>query len=620
MTINKKQKKQLAIILITAAVFVFAVICERLLEGNPYKRIISSVLFAAAYLIGGFSVIKKAVRSVIGKNMFDENFLMAISSVGAFVLGEEKEAVFVIFFYMVGELFEGAAVSKSRKAIKELAEKIPSSARVITNGTEKTVSPEEISKGDIISVRPGEKIPVDSVVISGSASVDTSPVTGEIMLRSVSEGDGVISGCINTDGYITLRADKSFEDSTVYKILEAVEEATAKKAKAESFITRFAGIYTPCVVFAAIVVAFVFPIFTGYSDTLVEWIKRALLFLVVSCPCALVISVPLAFFAAIGRASEYGILIKGSNYIEKAAKATVAAFDKTGTLTDGEFEIIGADEAAASRADILKIAASLERYSNHPAARAVLRSTDEKSVNFSDFKEEAGFGVSARSGNDIYLCGNKKLMDRHGVKCKDYPENSAVIYVAENKDLLGVIRIGDKVKKNAKDALDELRKSGIKSVLLTGDNEYAANAVKDAAGLDEAYFSLLPDEKADIIKNLKKTASVIYVGDGINDAPSIAESDVGAAMGAAGSAAAIETADVVIMNDDIGKINSFLRLSKKTMRIVRANIIFSIAVKILIMILAAAGYADMYMAAFGDVGVLIIAVINSIRIMREKIR
>lgn len=596
---SKRQKTNLFRIIAATVLFVIAA----LLPSAALKL----AFYMAAYLIVGYDVLCGAVRNVFAGHMFDENFLMAIATIGAICIGEYPEAVFVMLFFQVGELFQNIAVGKSRKSISELMDIAPESANVLRDGEFCEAFPEEIEVGDILLVKPGEKIPVDAVVTKGESDIDTSMMTGESVPKFVSLGDSVISGCVNISSPIEIKAEKEYSDSTVTKVLELVEHSALNKGKYENFITRFARWYTPSVVVLALLVAFVPPIFVG---DLKAWVLRALSFLVVSCPCALVISVPLGFFGGIGAASKKGVLVKGSTYLEVLEKCKVVVTDKTGTLTDGKLFVLKADGE-----DVINIAASVEKFSNHPVAKAISTAAD-KEYNAENVCEIAGKGIRGTIDGKDVLVGNRVLLEDFGVKAC---ESDATVFVAFDGKCIGSITVGDKTKDNVKMSVDTLHKNGVeKIVMLTGDGESGARKVFDETGIDEMYHSLLPAEKVEMLEKImsETDGKTVYLGDGINDAPVLKRADCGIAMGAMGSDAAIEASDVVIMNDDFSLLCESIRIAKKTVAIVRENIVFSIAIKVLVLVLTALGYADMWQAVFADVGVMVVAVLNTLRTLR----
>ena len=579
-------------------------------------------LCLAAYIIIAYDVLWSAIKNILRGQVFDENFLMAIASVGAFATGDYPEAVAVIVFYQIGELFEDIAVGKSRKSIAALMDIRPDHAVVLREGRELTVDPEEVEVGETIIVRPGDRIPLDGSILDGSTTVNTSSLTGESLPVDKTVGDEVISGCVNLTGVITIRVKSDFSQSTVSKILELVENSAEKKAKSESFITRFAKYYTPCVVAAAVLLATIAPLFFGQPWS--EWVNRALIFLVVSCPCALVISVPLSFFGGIGGASKKGILIKGSNYLEALSKVDTVVFDKTGTLTKGSFVVTAIHPESISEEELLSIAACAESYSNHPIAESIVAAHggDVDKSRIGEVTELAGHGIKAIiDGKTIYV-GNGRLMESVGAAWHECHKVGSVVHTSLENEYMGHIVISDEVKPDAKAAMESLRALGVsKTVMLTGDNKAVGEGVAKELGMSEAYTELLPGDKVGVVERLlsekseKKTLA--FVGDGINDAPVLTRADVGIAMGALGSDAAIEAADVVLMDDKPSKVSEAIRLSRRTMRIVRENIIFSLGVKAIVLVMGATGEASMWLAVFADVGVLIIAIINAMRTLKK---
>ena len=592
--------------------------------------VLEAVSFLIPYLIVGYRVLFKAVRNIANGKVFDENFLMAVASIGAFFVGDYPEAVVVMLFYQVGELFEDYAVGKSRKSIAELMNIRPDYANLKTaEGVEK-VSPDQVKVGDIIVIRPGEKVPLDGVVVSGHSTLDTAALTGESVPQDIEEGSRIISGCINLSGLIEVRTEKEFGQSTVSKILELVENATSQKAKTENFITRFAAVYTPAVVGAAVLLAVVPPLViegAGFSD----WIYRALSFLVVSCPCALVISVPLGFFGGLGAASRIGVLVKGSNYLEAAAHAEFVVMDKTGTLTKGVFEVEkvqAAEGFEGGKERLLKLAAAAESNSSHPISLSLRRAAEaEYGFNVEDFfikevTEIAGHGVSADIDGHAILAGNHKLMNKEGIPFRTPDEAGTVVYVAVDGTYAGHILIADQIKEDAEEAVSGLRARGITTVMLTGDNKTAAESVGRKLGLDRIYSQLLPEDKVsrvcELIDEKSEKGKLLFVGDGINDAPVLARADVGVAMGGLGSDAAIEAADIVIMDDKPSKLLDLMKISRQTLSIVKQNIVFALGVKLIVLVLSAIGLANMWAAVFADVGVSMIAILNSLRALKMK--
>lgn len=631
---SKKQKKMLLRIIISAVFWAAGLILSHTFPADNrfgLWGIIHLVIFAAAYLIIGWDIIRKAVSNIAHGQVFDENFLMSIASIGAMIVGDYSEGAAVMIFYQVGELFQSIAVGKSRRSIAEMVDISPEYANVERNGDVSEVSPEEVSAGETIVIRPGERIPLDGRIISGSSELNTAALTGESALRPVCEGDEVISGCINTNGLLRVEVSRPYSDSTVARILELVENSTENKAKTENFITRFARVYTPIVVFSALALAIIpgaiqaslsgWTDFTAWSD----WVYRALTFLVVSCPCALVISVPLSYFGGIGGASRHGIMIKGANYLEQLAKAQTFVFDKTGTLTKGSFAVTDISPSGMTENELLSLCAAAESFSTHPIARSIITEAENRSLSLSatDAEEIAGYGVKASVNGSTVLAGNHRLMQRESITAPTVITPGTVVYCAVNGSFAGYIVISDEMKPAAPAAINELKTlCGAKTIMLTGDRRSAAEAIARAAGLDEFRAELLPDGKVSEVEALCNAkppkTTLAFVGDGMNDAPALARADVGIAMGAMGSDAAIEAADIVLMNDNIGSLPLAVRISRKTHGIVMQNIILAIGVKVLIMILAAFGIANMWLAVFGDVGVAVIAILNAMRAMRIK--
>ena len=586
------------------------------------------------YLIVGWDVIRKSFRNISHGEVFDENFLMMIATFGAFGIGEYREAVAVMLLYQIGELFQNYATGKSRDSISQLMEMAPDTAIVERDGETEEVDPDEVEVGEIIVVRPGEKIPLDGEVIEGESMLDTSALTGESVPRSARVGDLVVSGCVNGKGLLKIRTTKCYEDSTVAKILELVENATDKKTRVENFVTRFARVYTPIVTISALVLAIIPPlVLGGGSDVWISWIRRACIFLVVSCPCALVISVPLGFFGGIGAASRIGVLVKGSNYLEVLSYVKTVVFDKTGTLTKGEFRVSSIEPAGTAQSlitstsddpkiTLLEMAAYAEQYSTHPVSEAI-REAYGKSIDLSRIshtEEIAGHGVLASVDDHQILAGNAKLMRKYGISFSEEEQGGTVVYVACDGTFAGTIVISDTMKEGVPEAIRDLKAAGVaQTVMLTGDNESAARAIAGQAGVDRVYAQLLPGGKVEIVEKLiteqNGRESLAFVGDGVNDAPVLMRSDVGIAMGLIGSDAAIEAADVVLMDDDVRKISKTVAIARKTMGIIHANIVFAIAVKILILILSVFGIANMWMAIFGDVGVLVLCILNAMRLL-----
>lgn len=623
---TRKLKKRLKRIIIGAAFFVAAVLIENFAPGLPWYVLLA--VFLTAYVIVGGDVVKRAVGNIGKGQVFDENFLMTIATVGAFFVGEYPEAVAVMLFYQVGELFQSYAVNRSRKNITELMDIRPDFANVRRDGVEEQVDPDEVAVGETIVVKPGERIPLDGVITKGNSSLDTMALTGESVPREVLCGEEVISGCINLTGVLEVQVSKPFGESTVSKILDLVENASSKKAEAENFITKFARYYTPIVVLCAAVLAVIPPLFLGGWST---WIYRGLTFLVVSCPCAVVISVPLSFFGGLGGASKAGVLIKGSNYLEALAEAEIVVMDKTGTLTKGTFKVTEVKPASENGVEVisgeklLELTAYAESYSNHPISLSIQKAYGkELDKNRLESTEElAGHGVHAViDGFDIYA-GNEKLMRQQKISFTNAAQIGTIVHVAKNDQYLGYILIADEIKEDAAECIRGLKAEGVNRVImLTGDRKETADYVASQIGLTEVHSELLPGDKVDevekIIASKSSKGRLVFVGDGINDAPVLARADIGIAMGGLGSDAAIEAADVVIMTDEPSKIAAAMRISRKTLGIVKQNIVFALGVKILVLILAAFGIANMWLAVFADVGVAVIAILNAMRAMQVK--
>lgn len=585
---------------------------------------INNIIYIIAYAIVGFDIVKKAFRNILRGKVFDENFLMTVATIGAFGIGEFPEAVAVMLFYQVGELFQSYAVDKSRKSISNLMNIRPDFANVERDGKTEKIDPDEVKIGEIIIVKPGEKIPLDGNIIEGKTSLDTKALTGETIPREVQEGDEILSGCINLNSVIKIRVTKEYGESTVSKILDLVENASSKKSKSENFITKFAQYYTPIVVITALLLAILPPLIIK-DATFSDWIYRALSFLVVSCPCALVISIPLSFFGGIGAASKMGILIKGSNYLEAIANTEIIVFDKTGTLTEGVFEVQKVEPVGISDKELIKIAAYAENYSNHPISLSVKEAYNEKidETQIINTQEISGLGIVAKINEKNVLVGNEKLMNENNIEFTKCNDIGTILYVAIDNKYAGYILISDKIKKDSQKAIQNLKKNDIKeTVMLTGDRKSVGENVAQKLGLDKVYTELLPAGKVEKVEELLKEKSekgkLAFVGDGINDAPVLALADIGIAMGGLGSDAAIEAADVVLMTDEPSKIVDAIHLSKRTMNIVKENIIFAISIKILVLILSAFGLSTMWEAVFADVGVSILAIINALRILKVK--
>lgn len=621
---SKKLKKRIKRVGTGAAVYLAAVLFSRIAPSigiGSFRIDTSLIVFLAAYVIIGGDVVMKAVKNIGQGQIFDENFLMTVATAGAFFVGEYAEAVAVMLFYQVGECFQSYAVNKSRKSIAELMDIRPDCANVIRDGAAREVGPEEVEIGETILIKPGERIPLDGKVVKGTSSLDTMALTGESLPRDVAEGEDVISGCVNLSGVLEVQVSRKFGESTVAKILDLVENAGSKKSEAEHFITKFARYYTPVVVGLAALLAVVPPLITGGGWA--DWIYRALSFLVISCPCALVISIPLSFFGGLGGASREGILIKGSNYLEALADAEMIVMDKTGTLTKGVFgvrKVVASEESTEE--EVLETAAYAESYSNHPISRSLVQAYG-KAIDDSrlkDVEETAGHGIRAVLDGQRVLAGNHKLMKNHGLEEKAVEETGTIVHVAKGEKYLGYIVIADEVKADAKAAVDGFRAAGMKNiVMLTGDRKKTAESIAGELGITEVYAELLPGDKVEQVERLLSAKSekgrLIFVGDGINDAPVLARADIGVAMGGLGSDAAIEAADVVIMTDEPSKIVKAMQISKKTLTIVKQNIVFAIGVKVLVLLLAALGMATMWAAVFADVGVAVIAILNAMRAM-----
>ena len=618
---NKKQKKMLIRIIIAAVL----IVVFSLLPAEGYLRF---GLFMIPYLVIGYDILKKAFKGILNKQVFDENFLMAVATVGAILLGDYSEGVAVMLFYQIGELFQSYAVGKSRRNISELMDIRPDYANIEKDGTLEQVDPDEIEIGTIIVVQPGEKVPIDGVITEGTSTLNTSALTGESLPRDAKAGDEVISGCINMTGLLKIRTTKEFGESTVSKILELVENSSSRKSRSENFISKFAKYYTPAVCYGALALAFIPPIvllIMGKSAMWGDWIYRALTFLVISCPCALVISIPLSFFAGIGGASNQGILVKGSNYLETLAQTKYVVFDKTGTMTQGVFEVSGIHHNEMPDEKLLEYAALAECSSSHPISKSLQKAygkpIDRNRV--TDIEEISGNGVIAKVDGISVAAGNTKLMNRLGIVYQDCHHVGTVVHMAIDGKYAGHILISDIIKPHAKEAIAELKKAGIsKTVMLTGDSKRVADQVAEELGIQEVYSELLPADKVSRVEELLNQKSekdkLAFVGDGINDAPVLSRADIGIAMGALGSDAAIEAADIVLMDDDPLKISKAIKIARKCIRIVYENIYFAIGIKILCLILGALGIANMWVAIFADVGVMILAVLNAIRTLFVK--
>lgn len=611
----KKKRNKIIIALI---LFLVAIII------NFNNELINDLMFVISYIIVGYEILKKAIRNIKRGKVFDENFLMAVATIGAFAIKEFPEATAVMLFYQIGELFQSYAVDKSRKSISTLMDIRPDFANVERNGEIQKVNPEDVKLKETIIVKPGEKIPLDGIVVEGKTTLDTKALTGESLPKEVVEGEEVLSGTINLNGVIKIEVTKEYGESTVSKILDLVENASSKKSKSENFITKFAKYYTPIVVIIALILAILPPLIikdASFSD----WIYRALSFLVVSCPCALVISIPLSFFGGIGGASKIGILIKGSNYLEQLSNTEIIVFDKTGTLTEGVFEVQKVEAIGITEEELLKTTAYAENYSNHPISisikKAYNKQIDEKQIIKTE--ELSGLGIKAKIGEQDVLVGNEKLMREKQIEFTKCNDIGTILYVAIDGKYAGYILIADKIKEDSAKAIKDLKKNNIKhTVMLTGDRKSVGENVAQKLGLDRVYTELLPDGKVEKVEKLLKEKSpkgkLAFVGDGINDAPVLALADIGIAMGGLGSDAAIEAADIVIMTDEPSKIVNAIHLSKRTMRIVKENIVFAIFIKVLVLVLSAVGLSTMWEAVFADVGVSIIAIINALRVLKVK--
>ena len=621
---TKKQKTVLYRIIAAAIIYIPLFVLEHMgkLEfQTPWP--VKFLLFLVPYAIIGWDIIYKAIRNICHGQVFDENFLMCIATFGALGVGEYSEAVAVMLFYQVGELFQSYAVGKSRQSISEMMDICPEYANIEQEGQLAQVDPDDVGIGDVIVIKAGERIPLDGIVLSGNSFIDTSALTGESVPREVREGSEIISGCVNGSGLLKVQVTKEFDDSTVSKILELVENASSKKAKVENFITRFAKYYTPVVVCAAVLLAILPTLLFGQPFT--EWLKRACIFLVISCPCALVISVPLGFFGGIGAASRQGVLVKGSNYLEILSEMKTIVFDKTGTLTRGEFAVNKVIVNEGNESEILELAALAEGYSDHPIAGALRAACQEElsMERVKDSEEIPGHGIRSVIDGEIVYAGNAKLMEREGIWYEPCDEAGTVVYVAKQNLFLGAIVIADTVKPEAKRAIRQLKNSGVrKTVMLTGDRREVGEAVAAELGIDQVYTELLPGDKVEkvegLLAELGEKERLGFVGDGINDAPVLGRAVIGIAMGSMGSDAAIEAADIVLMDDDIMKIPSVIRIAGQTMKIVKQNIVFALTVKALVLFLGALGMANMWEAVFADVGVSVIAILNSMRTLKTK--
>lgn len=623
---NRKQKKILYRILATIALLIICKVIQSHWEMNRYQE---AIVYLIAYFVIGYDILKKAVKGIINRQVFDENFLMAVATVGALMLNDYLEGTAVMLFYQIGELFQSVAVGKSRKNITDLMDIRPDYANIMVDGKLTKVEPEEVEIGSEIIVNPGEKVAIDGIIVKGETMLDTSALTGESVPREAKVGDAIISGCINMSGRIHVQTTKEFDESTVSKILDLVENSSMKKSKSENFITKFARYYTPVVCYSALALAILPPLISamiGMDTMWQEWIVRALTFLVISCPCALVISIPLSFFGGIGCASSNGILVKGSNYLEALADTKYMVFDKTGTLTKGVFEVNEMyPETFCSKEELLYYAAYAESASSHPISISLKKAYGKELDlhHVSEIKEIAGHGVSAMVDGKAVLAGNRKLMEEANITVSQYHEEGTQVYIACEGKYCGCILINDVIKTNAKQAIKELKQCGIKeTVMLSGDAKKSAESVAAKVGMDRVYSELLPADKVNEVERLlnekKEKEKLAFVGDGINDAPVLSRADIGIAMGALGSDAAIEAADIVLMDDDPVKIALAMKISRRTLRIVQQNIIFALGVKAICLVLGALGIANMWLAIFADVGVMVIAVINATRALKIK--
>ncbi len=590
---------------------------------SPFNETVKIILYVIAYVIAGYDIVFNAIRKIFRGDFLDEDFLMSIASIGALCIGEYPDGVAVMVFFQIGEMLQHIAVEKSRKSIMSMMDLMPDVCNVVRDGNIVEVHPSEVALDEILIVKPGEKIALDGIVIDGTSSLDTSKLTGETELREIYKDDVVLSGSVNISSVLKIKVTSIFEESTANKILDLVENATMLKAKSENFITKFARIYTPIVVFLAIIVAFIPPLILGFDANFSKWLYRALTFLVVSCPCALVISVPLSFFAGIGASAKYNILIKGSSYLEILSKTKTIVFDKTGTLTKGNFKVTKVEAFDISKKDLLYYACSAEYMSNHPIASALKENYDGEISPVLNIEDIPGHGIKAVVDGKEVLCGNQKLMTKFSIDTPDIYEIGTVLYVAIDNKFVGYILINDEIKEESYELISSLKSVNInKVIMLTGDKKEVADNVGEKLGIDEVYSELLPQDKFtkinELIANKSKNELLAFVGDGINDAPALALSDVGISMGSIGSDAAIEASDVVLMNDNPLKIVTLLKISKKTMKIVNQNIIFSIGIKVLVLILSLFGLANMWLAIFADVGVCILAILNAIRIIFIK--
>lgn len=622
---TKKQKKVLYRIIISLVLLIAVSIIDTLVE---LPMIAQVILYLIPYFIIGYDILRKAGKGILNRQVFDENFLMAVATVGAILLGDFREGSAVMLFYQIGELFQSFAVGKSRKNITALMDIRPDYANIETDGELTQVDPDEVKIGTVIVVKPGEKVPIDGIIVEGVTSLNTSALTGESLPREAKAGDEVISGCINMNGLIKIRTTKEFGESTVSKILDLVENASSKKSRSENFISKFARYYTPAVCYGALALAILPPVvrfFMGITPMWPVYIYRALTFLVISCPCALVISIPLSFFAGIGGASNQGVLVKGSSYLEALSEAKYVVFDKTGTMTQGVFEVNGVYENTIPKEELIELAACAESYSTHPISKSLQKAygKDIDKDRISDVQEISGHGVIACVDGKSVAAGNEKLMKKIGADYKPCNQIGTVVHVAVDNQYAGQILISDIIKPHAKEAIEALKKVGVKkTVMLTGDSKAVADSVARELGVDEVFSELLPSDKVtkveELLEKKSKKEKLAFVGDGINDAPVLSRADIGIAMGALGSDAAIEAADIVLMDDDPLKISKAVKISRKCLRIVYQNIVFAIGIKLICLLLGAIGIANMWFAIFADVGVMIIAVLNAIRALFVK--
>ena len=618
---TKKQKKMLYRIIVTFLLFAVLMVCEHTGRMDGWNKIVLFVIYLVPYLVIGYDIVYKAARNISHGQVFDENFLMMIATFGAFGVGEYSEAVAVMLFYQVGELFQGYAVGKSRQSISDMMDICPEYANIEEDGVLKQVDPDDVEVGSIIVVKPGERIPLDGIVVEGESLIDTAALTGESVPRSAKAGDEIISGCVNGSGTLKVKTTKEFDDSTVAKILELVENASSKKAKVENFITRFAKYYTPVVTIGAVILAILPPLILGGGWA--EWIQRACIFLVISCPCALVISVPLGFFGGIGAASKIGVLVKGSNYLEAVAEMTTIVFDKTGTLTKGEFKVTDVITENSSKEELIELAALGEGYSNHPIANSI-REAYGKELDLNrvtNTEEIAGHGIKAVIDGKTVLLGNEKLMKSESIFYTPCKSMGTVVYVACNGVFEGAVVISDTIKDGAKEAIHDMKQVGVRhTVMLTGDRREAAETVAQTLGIDEVHAELLPGGKVEqveaLLKAEKQKERLAFVGDGINDAPVLARADIGIAMGGLGADAALEAADIILMEDEPIKIVNAIRISKGTIRAVKQNMIFAIGMKVYLLVLALFGYVSMENAIIADVGVMLLNILNSFWILK----